>query len=351
MSFLLWLGLTVLVPSLAHAATLENPDNGASYSGIGVISGWKCEADGALTVSFFDADMMRVGNPVPLVYGSERPDVRNNSACASAAVGFVALWNWGNLSDGTYTAVAYDSDVEFARSTFQVATLGTEFLTGASTQVSVPDFPTPGETTTFQWNQATQHLEAVSREPACRETLTMSPGETCRGTIPLELETSRLGKINTGFTFAVEAEGRGCISISGIPAFSYCYSTRLPNVLGRVGVSVIRNEDGSWTIDRFPLVNLGQCVLDLTVKPGAQCHGSIDLPVGDIDFTFSVEASGRGCIEAEVDVPFVGDEDIEACFDSRAAFQRALDKIDDVIEIGAFAAKNADGSWTMLDFL
>ena len=52
-----------------------------------------------------------------------------------------------------------------------------------------------------------------------------------------------------------------------------------------------------------------------------------------------------------MDVPFVGDEDIEACFDNREAFQRVLDKIDDVIEISAFAAENIDGSWTILDFL
>ena len=344
----LCLGLLGWIPSLALAATLENPGHGLSYSGIGVISGWKCEAS-ALTVRFFDEDMLPFGAPVPLVYGTERLDVPQNSSCDNATAGFVAIWNWENLSDGTYTAVAYDADVEFARSTFSVVTLGTE--PGTSAQVSVTDFPQAGETTTFEWNQATQHLEAVAREPACRETLTMQPGETCRGSISLELDTSRLGEISTGFSFAVEAEGRGCIGISGLPAFNYCYSARLPNVLGKIGVSIIRNEDGSWTIDRFPLVDLGECVLDLTVKPGAKCSGSIDLPVGELDFTFSVEDSGRGCIEAEVDVPLVGGKKINACFATGSAFQKVLDKIDDIIEIGAFAAKNADGSWTMIDSL
>ena len=354
MSFLLrlCLGLTVLVPSLAHAqltGVLEIPGNGATVSGIGVISGWKCEAEGDLTIVFNDD-----GKHIPLLYGTERTDVRVNGQCLDNVhdnVGFVAIWNWGNLGDGEHTAVAYDNGVKFAESTFTVTTLGTEFLTGASIQVSVPDFPHAGETTTFKWNQATQHLEADSREPACRETLTMNPGETCRGSIFLELETSRLGEISTGFTFSVEAEGRGCISISGILALNYCYSARLPDVLRKIGVSVIRNEDGSWTIDRFPLVDLGECVIDLRVKPGAKCSGSVDIPLGDIDFTFSVEASGRGCIEAEVDVPLVGDKGIDACFDTGKAFQKALDKIDDVIEIRAFAAKNADGSWTILDLL
>ena len=37
--FHLWLGLVVLMPALAHAASLENPSGGLFYSGIGVISG------------------------------------------------------------------------------------------------------------------------------------------------------------------------------------------------------------------------------------------------------------------------------------------------------------------------
>ncbi len=366
MSFLLrlCLGLIVLVPSLAHAATLGNPGNGGFYSGIGVISGWKCQANGEITVEFLNdagerivINEGRTSNPVPMLYGSERPDVLKAGACDSDDVGFVAIWNWGNLGDGEHTAVAYDNGVKFAESTFEVVTFGTDFLEEAMTQVSVPDFPHAGETTTFQWNQETQHLETVSRDPACRETLTMNPGETCRGSIPLELDESDLGEIHTGFTFSVEAEGRGCISISGIPGLNYCYSASLPDVLDDIEVSVIRNEDGSWTIDDFPLVDLGQCIIDLTVKPGAKCSGSIDLPLGEFDFTFSVEADGEACIEAEVDldvgvgVSIVDDEEIDACFDTGKAFQKILDKIDDFIEIGAFAAKNADNSWTILDFL
>ncbi len=44
--------LALLAPSLVHAATLENPGNGSFYSGIGVVSGWKCWANGPLTVRF-----------------------------------------------------------------------------------------------------------------------------------------------------------------------------------------------------------------------------------------------------------------------------------------------------------
>ena len=145
--------LMLLAPALVHAATLENPGNGSFYSGIGVISGWKCTANGPLTVRF------NGGDAIPLAYGNARADVRDAGACPSARVGFVSIMNWANLGDGEHTAVAYDNGVEFARSTFAVATTGESFVRGAEGECRVPDFPAPGETMRFAWNQNTQHLE------------------------------------------------------------------------------------------------------------------------------------------------------------------------------------------------
>ena len=147
----------LLAPSLVHAATLGIPGDGASLSGVGVISGWKCKAEGNLTIVFNDD-----GKHIPLLYGTERTDVRMNGQCLNTDhdnVGFVAIWNWGNLGDGEHTAVAYDNGVKFAESTFEVVTFGTDFLRETNTQVSVPNFPATDETSTFAWNQSTQHLE------------------------------------------------------------------------------------------------------------------------------------------------------------------------------------------------
>ena len=153
-AFLLHLcvGLVVLAPSLTHAATLENPSGGLFYSGVGVISGWKCEASGELTVRF------NGGEPIPLVYGSERPDVLDAGACASADVGFVAIWNWARLGDGTHTAVAYDDGVEFARGAFQTTRLVAEkaIVTGVSGRFRARDFPEPGVNVLLRWNQNVQ---------------------------------------------------------------------------------------------------------------------------------------------------------------------------------------------------
>ena len=138
--------------SSVWAATLENPSPGAIMSGIGVISGWKCDA-GELTVRF------NGGKSLPLLYGSARQDVRDAGVCPHAEVGFVAIWNWGNLGDGQHMAVVYDNGREFARSTFRVVTTGEDFLVGAVGQCVVPNFPAPGENARFVWSQPTQHLE------------------------------------------------------------------------------------------------------------------------------------------------------------------------------------------------
>ena len=265
MSFLLrlCLGLMVLVPSLAHATALENPGNGLSYSGVGVISGWKCETSGPLTAHIYDEDMMLAWpDPIPLVYGTERTDVRDNGQCLDNDhdnVGFVAIWNWGNLgSDGTYTVVVQEDGMELAQSTVQVTMVGPEsqpqFLTGVSGECRIPDFPTPGESTLFEWNQNTQHLEAVMRDPStdldtCTEGLTVYPGEMCS----FFFEETTFGEIDG--TFSINAEGQLCVEVDivEIPCLDTDQAFEsLLSGLGISGVDVTKNADGSWTINSIP---------------------------------------------------------------------------------------------------
>jgi CubicO group peptidase (beta-lactamase class C family) len=144
--------LFLLTPTLASAATLDVPSPGDNMSGLGVIHGWKCTAEGKITVAF------NGGTPISATYGSPRGDTR--AVCEDDGNnGFYTYWNWAILGDGEHTVVAYDNGVEFARSTFTVTTAGEEFVLGAQARVRVPDFPSVGETTWFAWNQSTQHLE------------------------------------------------------------------------------------------------------------------------------------------------------------------------------------------------
>ena len=139
-------------PPSGGGAALENPAPGSLYSGIGVISGWKCTADGALTVRF------NGGDPIPLAYGNERSDVREAGACPGANVGFVSIWNWAKLDAGEHTAVVYDAGVEFARSTFRVESLGREFLRGVTGESVVRNFPSPNTDVVVRWEEPIQQF-------------------------------------------------------------------------------------------------------------------------------------------------------------------------------------------------
>lgn len=159
----LCLGLLVLIPSLAVAqeqeqeieGRLEIPSQGDTLSGIGVISGWKCEAEGEITVQVDDA------NPLPTLYGLSREDTEET--CGDTDNGFVTYFNWGLLGDGTYTVAALDNGVKFDSSKVKVATFGEEFVQDAAPgPFTILDFPSLGEKAEFVWNTSTQHLELLS---------------------------------------------------------------------------------------------------------------------------------------------------------------------------------------------
>ena len=157
----LCLGLVILAPSLAAAQAqkiegrLEIPSQGDTLSGIGVISGWKCEAEGGITVRVDD------GNPLPTLYGLSRGDTEET--CGDTDNGFVTYFNWSLLGDGTYTVAALDNGVKFDSSTVRVATFGEEFVEDADPgPFTILDFPSLGEKAEFVWNTSTQHLELLS---------------------------------------------------------------------------------------------------------------------------------------------------------------------------------------------
>ena len=99
-------------------AILENPQSGSFQSGIGIISGWACEADR------IDIEVSGSGVTATLQasYGTARGDTVG--ACRDTNNGFGLLVNWNSLPDGNYTVRALRDDVEFARVTVIVSTLG-----------------------------------------------------------------------------------------------------------------------------------------------------------------------------------------------------------------------------------
>ena len=246
----LCLGLVVLVPSLAHAqltSALGIPGHGTTVSGIGVISGWKCEAEGDITIRLND------GDPIPATYGLPRTDTIG--VCDNDGNnGFFSYTNWGNLGDGQHTVVVYDDGNEFARSTFTVTTPGTYFLKGASKEIMVEDFPNPGDSMVLEWNEGTQHFEIVDFMGSgdlgeCMEGLTVRPGAMCSGSI-------KLGEQEVSYIFSVNVDGQGCVDLDiGIDLDCFDTSEEFESLLSTFGVSgpaLTKNDDDSWTIDSIP---------------------------------------------------------------------------------------------------
>lgn len=145
------LAIIVLAVSSPAAAqgVLENPAPDSRQSGIGVVSGWKCEA-GELSLSFDGMPSSRVA------YGTSREDTR--SVCGDADNGFSYLINWNLLGDGPHTLTLYDDGVAFATATFEVVTMGTPFIRNTSGTKHVVDFPALGEGTTLQWQEGAQNF-------------------------------------------------------------------------------------------------------------------------------------------------------------------------------------------------
>ena len=141
---------------------LENPGPNSFQSGVGVISGWVCEAE---VVEIAIGDRPRQ----VAAYGTERldTDTRRKDGtviCGDTDNGFGLLFNWNRLGDGEHAVVAYVDGEVLGRATVRVTTLGEEFLRGAEGECVVEDFPMPGETVTLEWQQNSQNFVITDAE-------------------------------------------------------------------------------------------------------------------------------------------------------------------------------------------
>ena len=144
------------VPHVGAQQTLENPQPDSFQSGVGVISGWACEAQ-TIEISFNGGPRLQAGA------GTIREDTLG--VCGDTDNGFGLLYNWNLLGDGSYTVTAYADGVEFAEVTVIVTTLGAEFLRGVITSFPLTDFPTPGTSRTLRWQQAQQNFVITAGSP------------------------------------------------------------------------------------------------------------------------------------------------------------------------------------------
>ena len=130
------------------AGYLENPGANSFQSGIGVLSGWVCEA-GVVEIELN-------GVPQEAAYGTERLDTAG--VCGNTDNGFGLLFNWNLLGEGEHKVVAFVDGIELDRATVTVTTLGMEFVRDVTGTCEAEDFPTLGETVTLEWQQTSQNF-------------------------------------------------------------------------------------------------------------------------------------------------------------------------------------------------
>ena len=138
----------------APKGSLENPGNRSFKSGIGVISGWVCDAT--------RVEVAMGKTRIPVVYGTSRGDTA--SVCGDTNNGFATLVNWNLLGDGVHTMRLVVDGVAIDLSEFKVTTFGQEFLQGASGRYSLFDFPRRGSTAAIEWDQSSQNFVVVGTE-------------------------------------------------------------------------------------------------------------------------------------------------------------------------------------------
>lgn len=136
---------------------LESPAAGSNQSGLGVISGWVCDAD--------RIDVVIDDRPPKIAsYGTARNDTAD--ACGDTNNGFGLLWNYALFGQGEHRVRAYADGVIFADRTFTIGTVGgATFLKGASGSYSLEGFPDPSTQVGIEWNESAQNFTITGAEP------------------------------------------------------------------------------------------------------------------------------------------------------------------------------------------
>jgi hypothetical protein len=147
---ILIVAFTLLLPTLAGATgALENPQPDSHESGIGVVSGWHCDA-GKIDIEFDGATILAAG------FGTSRADTQ--TTCGKSNTGFSLLINWNDLGVGPHLVRALADGVEFGRATAFVVPIGSEFWQGKSGTVRLDNFPQAGKGVIAEWQQSKQNF-------------------------------------------------------------------------------------------------------------------------------------------------------------------------------------------------
>jgi hypothetical protein len=141
-----------LLPVLASAAgQLENPQPDGRESGIGIVSGWYCNA-GRIDIEFDGGTLNSAA------YGTARADPVRAGKCGDINSGFSLLINWNTLGAGQHVVRALADGVEFGRVSATVVPIGAEFWPGKNGTMRLDNFPQAGKGVIAEWQESKQNF-------------------------------------------------------------------------------------------------------------------------------------------------------------------------------------------------
>ena len=201
---------------------VDNPQPASAQSGIGVLSGWVCEAE--------TVEVELNGELQEAAYGTERTDTHRD--CGDTNNGFGLLYNWNKLGDGAHTVRVLVDGIVFATLPVTVTTLGLdeEFPTGLTGETTLEDFPADGESLRLVWQEAQQNF-ALAEGPVTQR-------GTTRDWTWAVLENPAPGSYQSGIRvisgWVCEAE-EVVVEIDGTQRLEAAYGTARPDTEERCG--------------------------------------------------------------------------------------------------------------------
>ena len=147
------LGMTGLAMA-QQPGFLENPLEFSHESGIGVVSGFHCNAQ-VIEVKFDDYD------PIPAAHGTGRGDTADY--CGRTDTGFSLLWNWNILGPGEHLVTVLADGVEFDSAVITVHTFGQEFVYGINAHTDLIVL-SQGKEVYLRWQESKQNFVVVGIE-------------------------------------------------------------------------------------------------------------------------------------------------------------------------------------------
>ena len=146
---------------------IESPS--AFVSGIGFISGWKCNSQD-ITLKVLCSPYIHDLDPAQNMLRADTREVCDGRIDN----GWIIQVNWEHWA-GCTEVTALDNGQQFASRKFTVGEIGDGFIRDhEGTQIRVPGFPSPDQVTHFTWSTATQHFEGMY-------TTDCGPNDACPG--------------------------------------------------------------------------------------------------------------------------------------------------------------------------